>query len=199
MLMMPPSAIHNNKKVVKIPSELKGMKIHGAEFAAVQVMHTSGAAPVQLDITDMYMGLERGLIDGVMNHFPVCFVFRTLELMEYHTVFGDGGLNMTPMFAIMNADKFNSLPRDVQKILEDATPVWANEQYKLDFGLQQTAIDFCKQKNHTFTYLTPDEIKVWYDLVKKPIHDKWIKDAESKGLPGKAVYNETLRLIEKYR
>jgi TRAP-type C4-dicarboxylate transport system substrate-binding protein len=199
MFMMPPSHIHNKKKVVKTPGDIKGMKIHCAEYAAVQVMHAAGASPVQLDITEMYTGLERGIIDGVANHFPVCFIFRVLELMPYHTIFGDGGINMTPMFAIMNPKKFNSLPPDLQKVIEESGKVWAEEQGKFDFPLQKTAVDFCKEKNHTLTYLTPKEIEVWYDLVKKPIHDQWVKEAEAKGLPAKAVYNEALNLIKKYQ
>jgi TRAP-type C4-dicarboxylate transport system substrate-binding protein len=199
LFMMPPTHIHTKKKAVKTPADLKGMKIHGAEYALVQVMDAAGASPVQLDITEMYTGLERGILDGVMNHFPVCFIFKVLELTPYHTVFGDGGINMTPMFAIMNPKKFNSLPPDLQKLLEDSGKVWTQEMAKLDFPLQKTAVDFCKGKNHTFVNLTPKEIKVWYDLVKKPIHDKWIEDAEAKGLPGKKVYKETLKLVKKYQ
>jgi TRAP-type C4-dicarboxylate transport system substrate-binding protein len=185
--------------VVKTPADLKGMKIHGAEYALVQVMGVAGATAVQLDIGDMYMGVERGLLDGVMNHFPVLFIFKVLELTPYHTVFGTGGVNMTPMFCIMNLDKFNSLPPDVQKILEESGQVWREEQAKFDAGCLQAAIGFCKEKNHTFTELTDKELKVWYDLVKKPIHDKWIDEAEAKGLPGKDVYKYTVKLIKKYK
>jgi TRAP-type C4-dicarboxylate transport system substrate-binding protein len=199
LFMMPPSHIHNKKKAIQTPADLKGMKIHGAEYATVQVMHAAGASPVQLDITEMYTGLERGIIDGVANHFPVCFIFRVLELMPYHTIFGDGGINMTPMFAIMNPKKFNSLSPDLQKLLEDSGKVWTQEMAKLDFPLQKTAVDFCKGKNHTITNLTPQQIQVWYDLVKQPIHDQWIKEAEAKGLPAQALYNETLGLIKKYQ
>jgi TRAP-type C4-dicarboxylate transport system substrate-binding protein len=199
IFMMPPTHVHNKKRAVETPADLNGMKIHCAEYALVQVMHAAGASPVQLDITEMYTGLERGILDGVANHFPVCFIFRVLELTTYHTVFGDGGINMTPMFAIMNPKKFNSLPPDLQKIMEESGKVWAEEQKKLDFPLQKTAVDFCKGKNHTFTNLNPEEIKVWYDLVKKPVHDQWIKEAEAKGLPGTAVYEETLKLIKKYQ
>ncbi|UCH06641.1 MAG: TRAP transporter substrate-binding protein [Deltaproteobacteria bacterium] len=199
IFMMPPTHIHTKKKAVETPADLKGMKIHGAEYALVQTMDAAGASPVQLDITEMYTGLERGILDGVMNHFPVCFIFKVLELTQYHTVFGDGGINMTPMFAIMNPKKFNSLPPDLQKIMEESGKVWTEEQKKLDFPLQDTAVGFCKGKNHTFTNLTPQGIKVWYDLVKKPIHDKWIADAEAKGLPGKAVYEEALKLITEYQ
>jgi TRAP-type C4-dicarboxylate transport system substrate-binding protein len=197
--MMPPTHLHTRKKAVKTPADLKGMKIHGAEFALVQVLGAAGATAVQLDIGDMYMGLERGLLDGVMNHFPVCFIFKVLELTPYHTVFGTGGVNMTPMFAIMNQKKFDSLPRDVQKILEESGPVWRDEQSKFDAGCIQASLNYCKENNHTFIQLTDKDIKAWYDIVKEPIHDKWIDEAEAKGLPGKDVYKYTLKLIKKYK
>lgn len=199
LFMMPPTHIHNKKKEVKTPADLKGMKIHGAEYALVQTMNAAGASPIQLDITEMYTGLERGILDGVMNHFPVCFIFRVLELMPYHTIFGDGGINMTPMFAIMNPKKFENLPKDLQKVLEDSGKVWTQEMARLDFPLQKTAVDFVKEKGHKITSLTPDEVRVWYNLVKEPIHNQWIKEAEAKGLPAKALYDDTLSLIKKYQ
>jgi TRAP-type C4-dicarboxylate transport system substrate-binding protein len=199
VFMMPPTHIHTSKKVVRTPADLKGMKIHGAEFALVQVLGVAGATAVQLDIADMYMGLDRGLLDGVLNHFPVCFIFKVLELTPYHTVFGTGGVNMTPMFCIMNQKKFNSLPTDVQKLLEESGQVWREQQAKFDAGCIQGAINFCKEKNHTFINLTPKEIKDWYNLVKEPIHQKWIDEAEAKGLPGNKIYKYTLKLIKKYK
>lgn len=196
-VMMPPTHIHNSKKVIKTPADLKGMKMHGAEYALVQVMGATGATAVQLDIADMYMGLERKLLDGVINHFPVCFIFKVLELLPYHTVFGTGGINMTPMGIVWNEKKWNSYPPDVQKILTDSIHFYTEKFYELDYGLQDISVGFCKEKNHTFTNLTPREIKVWYNLVKEPIHNKWIEEAEAKGLPGKKVYKYTLKLIKR--
>jgi TRAP-type C4-dicarboxylate transport system substrate-binding protein len=196
--MMPPTHIHTTKKVVKTPADLKGMKMHGAEFALVQVLGLSGATAVQLDIADMYMGLDRGLLDGVMNHFPVLLVFRVLPLLRYHTVFGQGGINMTPMGIVWNEKKWNSYPPDVQKIITDSAQIYTERFYQSDAEVQVAALGFAKENNHTFTELTDKEIKVWYDLVKKPFHDKWIEEAESKGLPGKAVYKYALKLAKKY-
>ena len=199
VMMMPPTHIHNNKKVVKTPADLKGLKLHGAEVAHVRAMAAAGATPIELDIADMFMGLDRGLIDGVMNHFPVLKVFGVLELMQYHTIFGDGGMNMNPMMVIMNNKKLKSLPPDIQKIIVDSGHIWSDKFYEGDFAFQKISVDECKNWNHTFTYLTPKEIKAWYKLVKGPVHDKWIEETEAKGLPGKAVYKKTLKLIKKYK
>ena len=195
--MMPPTHIHNVKKVVKTPRDIKGMKFHGAEAALIQILSEAGATAVQLDIADMYMSLDRGLIDGVINHFPVLFVFGVLEILEYHTILGDGGINMTPMGIVWNQDSWNKLPPDVQKTIMDAEKYYREPFYAGDLGFQKKTMGDAKSFGHNFTYLTPEEIKVWYDLVKKPIHDKWIEAAEAKGLPGRAVYNETLKILRK--
>jgi TRAP-type C4-dicarboxylate transport system substrate-binding protein len=193
--MMPPTHIHNNKGVIKTPAGLKGLTIQSAEYGLVQVLETAGATAVQLDISDMGPALERGIVDGVINNFPVLFVFNVLDLMPFHTVFGKGGVNMTPIGIIWNEKKWNSYPSDVKKILTDATHFYTEKFFEMDYGMQAMVVKTCKDKGHTFTELTPQEIKVWYDLVKKPIHDRWIAEAEAKGLPGRAVYNETLGLI----
>ena len=196
--MMPPTHIHTAKKVIKTPADLKGMKMHGAEYALLQVLGLTGATPVQLDVADMFMGLDRGLLDGVMNHFPVILIFRVLPLLPHHTVFGKGGINMTPMGIVWNEKKWNSYPRDVQKIITDSVHFYIDKFYENDAQVQMQAVGLAKEKNHTFTELTDKEIEVWYDLVKKPFHDKWIEAAEEKGLPGKAVYKHALKLAKKY-
>ena len=197
--MMPPSHIHTSKKAVKTPADLKGMKFHGAEVALVRTMGEAGATPIELDIADMYMALDRGLVEGVMNHFPVLKVFGVLEILKYHTIFGDGGMNMVPMGIIFNEEKWNSYPPDIQKLLTDSAHFYTEMFYKGDLGFQKMVIGEAKEKNHTFTYLTPKDIKEWYNLVKGPVHDTWIKEAESKGLPGKKVHKYILKQIKKYQ
>jgi TRAP-type C4-dicarboxylate transport system substrate-binding protein len=197
--MMPPTHIHTKGKMVRTPADLKGLKIHGAEYVLLNVLNNTGATAVQLDVADMYMGLERGVLDGVMNHFPVCLIFRILPLLTSHTVFGEGGINMTPMGVVWNEEKWKSYPTEVQKIITEAVPTYIEAFYKNDVGVQVAADGFAKKNNHTFTELSEAEIKVWYDLVKKPIHDKWMAEAEANGLPGKTVYATALDLIKQYK
>ena len=60
----------------------------------------------------------------------------------------------------------------------------------------EQSLGFCYDNDHTMTELTPAEIQVWYDLVKQPIHEEWIKDCENKGLPGREVYEAALKLAK---
>jgi TRAP-type C4-dicarboxylate transport system substrate-binding protein len=198
VMMMPPTHVHTTKKAVKTPDDLKGLKIMGAEFMLNASMQAAGATPVHLDIGDMAPSVNTGLIDGIMNHFPVLNVFGALELLKYHTVFGDGGINMTPMFLIMNTKVLNGLPRDLKKLIVDSGSIWYEKFKELDAADQAKAQKDVKAWGHKMTYLTPEQIKGWYNLVKGPVHDQWIKDAEAKGRPGKEVYKKALKLIEDY-
>jgi TRAP-type C4-dicarboxylate transport system substrate-binding protein len=194
--MMPPIHIHNNKRVIRTPADLKGLTIHSAEYGLVQVLEVAGASAAQLEITDMRPALERGIVDGVANHFGTILVFGVLPILPFHTVFGKGGINMDQMGIIWNEKKWNSYPPDVKKILTDSAHFYTEKFSAVDAEVQ-AALAFAKENHHTLTELTPQEIKVWHNLVKKPIHDKWIAEAEAKGLPGRAVYEEALRLIQK--
>ena len=38
-----------------------------------------------------------------------------------------------------------------------------------------------------------------WKVTAKPAWDKWVKEMEARGLPGQAVLDEALRLVEKYK
>ena len=61
---------------------------------------------------------------------------------------------------------------------------------------QNTPDYFCDTVEMFHIYLTPEQIKPWYDLVKDPIHNKWIKDCEAKKLPAQKVYTRALELTK---
>jgi TRAP-type C4-dicarboxylate transport system substrate-binding protein len=199
LMMMPPTHLHTTKKVVKTPEDLAGLKLMGAEHMVNTSIEAAGATPIQLDIGDMTPSLQTGLIDGVVNHFPVLMIFGALELTPYHTVFGDGGINMNLATIIMNTSVLKGLPADLQKIIVDSRPIYTEKFTELTNGEIAGAFKFCEDNHHTLTRLSPEEIKVWYNLVKGPVHDKWIADCEAKGLPGQAVYDEALRLIAAHK
>ena len=111
-------------------------------------------------------------------------------------MFGDGGINVTPMFVIMNTEVLESLPNDLEQIIMDSGTIWFDKFRELDDRDKLGAQQFVEENNHTLTLLTPAEIEVWYNLVKGPVHDAWIADCEAKGRPGQAVYDAALQLAK---
>lgn len=197
-MMMPGTHLHMAKKSVITPDDLKGQKIMGAETMLNAVMEAAGATPVHMDIGDMAPSLNTGLINGIMNHINVVKVFGALEHVPYHTYYG-GGITFTPLYLIMNTKKLNSLPPDLKQLILDSGNIWHDTFKQMEVGFGAACMEEAKKLKHTFNYLTPEQVAVWYDLVREPVHNKWIRDADAKGRPGKEVYNMALELIKNYK
>lgn len=196
--MGPPAQIHTTKKAVEIPADLKGLKIGTVGREMAELLKASGAAPIMGGaVADTYMNLERGVTDGIINHFPLVLVFGTMPLLKNHTMFGEGsGIGGNIDSLIMNLERFNNFSPDIQKIIMDASAWYKEEINKIDVGFIKTAEGAAKKMNHNFTYIdTPEKLKPWQDIVK-PIHDDWIKRMEKKGKPGKAVYEAVKNMLD---
>ena len=113
---MPPDLLHTTDKAVRVPADLKGLKLAAGEHIAA-VVEGAGGAPVEVQLPDWYMSLESGLIDGVWDHFAVIDAFGVTPLFKHHTYFtsepGDvtaGGSAIAQMGVTFNWDSWNSLP-----------------------------------------------------------------------------------------
>ena len=194
---MSPTQLHLTNKEARTPDDIDGMKIisTGEQPLTFKAM---GAVPVDLGVGDWYTSLDRGLVEGIMNHFTVIDGFRLLELLPYHTFFGDEGATIDMSLFIMNKDKWESLPEDLQQVIIEAGE-WQQEAIlESDISEIQRLIGVSEDAGDTFSYLTEEEIQQWKD-VAKVAHEEWIAENEAKGLPAREVYDELLRLIEHYK
>ena len=194
--MAPAYYLHFTKKKVRVPADLKGMKVISIGGSMAKEMVSMGAAVMDVKVGDMYMSLDRGLAEGISTHWPILHAFGILKLLPYHIMF-KGGAAMGPDMLLFNLKKWNSLPPDIRKIFEDLGPWLAETLIKGDSGYEAMVMGKAKEMGHTFITPNPEEIQSWLDAVK-PIHEKWIKDTAAKGLPAKAVYEEAKRLIKEY-
>lgn len=197
--MMPPVQMHWRSKVVKTPADVKGVKSFCAEAIYADTYSALGGVPVNIDITEMYQAVEKGVVEGVVNHAPVCFVFGALELLKSHTYFGQGGISMAPVGMIWNNNSYNKLPDDLKKVVNEADELWYKTFMEKEVGFNAMVEGKIKEWGHTMVVLTPSEIAQWRDMVKDAVINKWIKAANDKGLPGTAVYEEALKLAASYQ
>jgi TRAP-type transport system periplasmic protein len=184
------------KKEAHVPADIRGMKII-ARGEWPDVMQNMGVAPVSLNVGDWYGALDKGLAEGQIINFAAANAFKILEILKYHVLFGDGGCSTTMQIYIVNNDSWNKLPSDLQKVLADSFKWQCDEMVKTDMSEQSGIINDLKAAKHTFVNLKPEEISLWMDAAR-PRHQSWVKENTDRGLPGQAVYDETLRLIKQY-
>jgi TRAP-type transport system periplasmic protein len=169
------------RKPVKTLEDLKGLRIKCAAGATVDMLSALGAAPVPMSMGDTYDGLQRGMLDGMLGPYAVLSTYRLGEVVKFAPE-NYGTAYYNTFFVAMNKDKWNSLPKDVQKIIEGI-----NEQWALKAGEPWDEEDvngkkFMKERGNTIMPLSKEENARWVKQVK-PQFDKFVKEKTAKGLP----------------
>jgi TRAP-type C4-dicarboxylate transport system substrate-binding protein len=170
--------LHTVKKPVRTLEDLRGLKILAWSAPVATIIKALGANPVDSKPVDTYMALERGMADGVICPIAPMRSFKITDATKHHTILN---LMVDGFWGGMNPAKWNSLPADLQKILEETTGDKMTQACgkTLDEGAIRD-VQWMKEQGHTFYVLTPNEKDRWKEKVR-PIADEWLKKAEEKG------------------
>jgi TRAP-type C4-dicarboxylate transport system substrate-binding protein len=188
--------LHTKKKQVKTLADLSGLKIIGWNPRNLEMIKALGANPIEMSPPDTYLALERGMADGVMCPIAPMRAFKISDAAKHHTIID---LNCDAFYAAMNPKKWNSLPEEYKKLLEQTTGRhMAQVSGKtLDEGAIEDS-SWMKKEGHTFYVLPQEEKKLWRAKLKH-MDEQWIEAMEAKGIKnGRKIYEETLKLAEKY-
>lgn len=175
-----PGLFHTKKQIHSI-AEIKGMRTKvNADVAGIAA--ALGAVPVTMPITECYDGMQKGLLDALQLPMEGLKGWRFAEVSKT-TIENHGMSYAATIFAVMNKDKWNSLPPDVQAIIEEINKEWIEKQGRLWNELDQEAREFALQKGMNIVTATPqEEAEVAAKMV--PLFEKYVKGAQEKGLPG---------------
>ena len=178
---------------VETPADLQGMKIRGGSRLVNDLLTAAGATPVGMPVPAVSEALSKGVIDGTTIPWEVTGALKVQELVENHTEFeGPALYNLTFVLA-MNKDKYESLPADLQKVVDDNSgldfSIFAGgTQSDADGPARQVAVD---NGNNIITVTDTSE---WRALVQ-PIYGNWVADLQTKGLDGQALIDQAKTLM----
>ncbi len=183
-----------SKKPVRTLEDLKGMKIRTPAGPMAEMAKRLGAVPVFLSIAEVYTGLQRGIIDGVLTPTFAGYAYRFFEMAKYVTRL-DLGLSASAWG--FNKKTFDSLPPQLQNemygYLRLESQMWANAMDEQNRLARERNL---KESIEVIT-LSPEEYKRWKDVLE-PIWLEFIEKNEAKGLPAKELVKEMKALTEKY-
>jgi TRAP-type C4-dicarboxylate transport system substrate-binding protein len=188
-------------KQVKTLEDIKGLKIRALGGPQTNAMKALGAVPTLVPFPDVYLAMQKGVLDGTLTPIGACEIFNFHEVGKYmtHVI-----IATAPFAIIMNKDKWNSLPSDVQKAIDKEcgydTCRWLGKNYSdavADAALKEME-EYAARTGHKLVDYTlpPDELARWQKVGGKPLWDTWVKRVSEKGLPGQAVLDELLRLVK---
>ena len=189
-----PGLLHTKKPVNKL-EDLKGMKIRA--FGAVTKLVTAlGGAPVSMAMGETYEALSRGVAEGSIAPYEALQAWKWGEVVKFTTE-APGMYYSSAFFIAMNKDKWNALPPDIQKIIEQINGEYFEKHGKGWDEIDKAGKDFTVKLGNQIITLSVDENRRWERAVK-PLYDEYVKSMKDKGLPGDEVLKFYLEQLYKY-
>jgi tripartite ATP-independent transporter DctP family solute receptor len=109
--------ITNNKRPIKTPEDLKGIKLRVPEGKwRVKMFQQYGANPSPMKFSELFTALQTGVMDGQENPFTQIYSAKLHEVQKYLSL---SGHVYTPAYLTVGTKRYNGLPEDVRKVLEE--------------------------------------------------------------------------------
>ena len=195
-----PGVIHTADKPVKNVSDMKGLKMRAPTRQVTKLLTALGATPVGMPLPGIPDALSKGTIGGAVIPWEVVPSVKVHELTKFHAEFdpAGGSLYTTTFVMAMNKAKYNSLPPDLKKVIDDnsgmETSAWLGKvQQEGDIPGRKSAVD---HGNSIFTVGAQDAQD--FRRQARSIEVEWVEDMNKRGFDGRKLLDTARALIEKH-
>jgi len=174
--------ITNNKRPIKTPSDLQGIKLRVPEGKwRVKMFQAYGANPTPLGFSEVFVALQTGAMDGQENPLAQIASGHFQEVQKYLSM---SGHVYTPSYLIAGTS-WARLPADVQKIVADTAKEMQPVALKMAADLDNKLLaEIKKNPNIKINEVDKDA----FIKASKPIYDEFSKEVpEGKMLIDKAL------------
>jgi len=124
--------ISNNVRPVHVPADLKGLKLRTpGSKTRILSFQMLGASPVKMNIGEVYLAMQQGVVDGQENPLGNIRKWSWFEVQNYISM---SNHVYTPITFVMNLKRYNSLT-DAQRAAVDKAAraaALASRQYGVD-------------------------------------------------------------------
>ena len=176
-------------KEIRTLDDIKGMTIRLA--GDVGWIKALGAEAVSMGMGDVYLSLQKGILDGAIAPDDTLKVYNFADVIKYRVVLNMAGA-LSPLQG-MNMDSWNKLPPDIQKVFEDNMDFWGTETERLNELLLVEGVNFAENANVKSVVLSDSD----YEKFNQVLAEQAVRiatDLDSKGLPGSQILAEVQRL-----
>jgi TRAP-type transport system periplasmic protein len=174
-----PGMFHAVKAISSV-DDLKGLRLK-ANTENAGIVTAMGGAPVTLPITETYDALQKGLIDGLLLPMEALKGWKFADVIKT-TIVSQPMAYTAPIPIFMNKDKWNSLSKQDQEIIEKINDEWVVKQANLWNKLDKEAAEFATQKGVKIIEATKEQNAQVAEKMK-PVLADWVKKTAAKGLP----------------
>ncbi|HZJ88916.1 MAG TPA: TRAP transporter substrate-binding protein [Sphaerochaeta sp.] len=180
--------ITNNRRPIKSPADMAGLKLRTPPIESIiEAMKALGANPVSIPYGDTYMALKTNVADGQENPLANIGDMKFFEVQKYMTMI-DYQFHPEPLD--IGLDVWNSLPADLQEIIEAGAWIYTDEQNRLRRELNDYYYDMIVAGGMEVYRPNQQEVDQFIKACE-PVYDFFVK----KGVFTKADLDEARRIV----
>ncbi|MEJ7930879.1 TRAP transporter substrate-binding protein [Ramlibacter sp. AN1015] len=196
-----PGFVHTSSKPVNKLEDFRGLKMRAPTRQTNKLLGKLGATPVGMPVTGVADALSKGTIDGYVLPWEVIPAFKLHEMSKYHTETDPGhpALYTAGFIFAMNQAKYDSLPADLKKVIDDNSGAQLSRQIgKVWDESRPAARKLAEARSNNFIQLSPAETDRWVKA-SDSLYQEWVRDLENRKLPGKEMLKDARDLLAKYK
>jgi C4-dicarboxylate-binding protein DctP len=180
----------NNEKEIVTPEDVSGLKIRTQENQAhMDMISAFGGNPTPIAFNELYSSLQQGVIDGYENPFSLIVGMKFYEVTKYMTLTS----HVYGVYAfVINDDAYQSLPEDLQQILNEEAQKWAEVERQMNQDQEEEGRKVVEENGVTITELTDDQFNKFRDLAQPVV-------AEYRDVVGADIYDLLMEKLEAYK
>jgi len=191
-----PPADFMTSKPVKSLKDIAGMELRVSGTGA-DVIKRLGGIPIAMPQSETPEAIQKGVVKGMVSSMEILKDFNFAAYCPYAT---EANLFVVTFAVVMNKEKWDSLPADVRKVIDDMRQEWAlwTGRYVDDHVTE--AVKWSKEKYNLQIFELPASDKAEIPKLVKPMIDDYIKrvSAPSVALNGEQILKDLYSLKDKY-
>lgn len=187
---------HTIKTPIKSVADFNGLKIRAPNRGIGTALAAMGASPIFMPVPALPEALSKGVIDGAVIPWEIVPALKIHELAPNHTrTPGPRGLYTAVFVYAMNKAKYDSLPDDLKKVIDDNSGMAMAKKIGAAWDeAENPGLGLATKRGNPIIDLSDAEIAKMRAATQS-VTDAWIAD---RGADGQKLYDAAKALLDKY-
>ncbi len=171
--------------------DFNGASVMAISKTNIDILEGLGAAPMGIVVSDLYENFSKHVSETFLGD---ALLYQSTNSYEHIKYMNEYNFSTCIGFLAMNMDKYNSLPADLQELLD-------GEFESLSLAFAQNVndgylefVDLMDERGIEIYELSPELLSKVEELIQTEVHDVWVADCEADGVATAPISDA----IEKY-
>jgi TRAP-type C4-dicarboxylate transport system substrate-binding protein len=183
-VVTPFQLLRTEKEPLTDLSQLQGEPLRVAGATGELIANSLGAVGVAISPTDLYLSLERGVVEGAVANPASQFVYSTERILESFTT--NASLGNVAFALLVNERTWQQWPEDVREAMLEAGAEAGEGVAQAYYDADQIAYDKLREMGKTVYELSP-EVQAQMTEALQAVEQTWLSQMAERNLPGEEI------------